>query len=672
MERDTNKASQVPLLEALRYAGLGWAVLPLHAATTAGGCSCGRNQCRSPGKHPALRRGVSEASRDPHIIKQWFGGPETRNVGIATGEKSGLIVLDVDPKNGGDETLEEFRTDGLPLLSDVVVNTGGDGTHYYYACPDTPVPCSAGSVGRGLDVRGNGGYVVAPPSIHASGKHYTWADFSRIALSDLRPPPAWLTHSILSTKGHKLSGAGSVFRKGERNTGLMAVAGRCRYDGKEKTDILNVLLAANNDQCVPPLDQEEISAIAESVMRYPPGRGRRHGAPIATRTEAAKKVGAVPHLPSKKQRMGASQLFTAVDPWPTSPDGPTLMDTIHTLLSTHLCVAPAYLDALVLWIAFTHAHDCFHVSPLLAVVSPEKRCGKTTLLSCLRRLVYRPLAASNVTPAALFRAVDRWKPTLLIDEADTFLQASEELRGILNSGHQKDLAAVIRSVGDNHEPHVFSTWSPKALAKIGSLPSTITDRAIVLSLRRKKVSELRRSLAHSDSQPFDDAARMLVRWAQDNAGALSSICPARIAHLHDRAQDNWAPLLAIAHVVGARWPISSVKAARYVSQQQDTEDSETPATLLLQDIYAAFSTLQCNRLPSQDLTSFLAKMEHRPWPEWRSYRPITPRQLAQLLRPFQISPKTIRLDEHTTVKGYERHQFDDAFSRYIRMPSVTP
>jgi hypothetical protein len=108
-------------------------------------------------------------------------------------------------------------------------------------------------------------------------------------------------------------------------------------------------------------------------------------------------------------------------------------------------------------------------SPLLALTSPEKRCGKTTTLSLLTRLVPRPLLSSNISPAALFRIVEKYCPTLLIDEADSFLRDKEELRGILNSGHTRDAAYVVRTVGDDKEPCRFSTWAPKAVALIGRL-----------------------------------------------------------------------------------------------------------------------------------------------------------------------------------------------------------
>lgn len=128
-------------------------------------------------------------------------------------------------------------------------------------------------------------------------------------------------------------------------------------------------------------------------------------------------------------------------------------------------------DTTAAWVAFTHAHDCFSTSAILTMSSPVLRCGKTTKMAIIQQLVPRPLPAANVTPAALFRAVAKFRPTLLIDEADTFItrrNADPELRGIINSGHRRATAMIIRCEGDSHEPKTFSTWSPKAIALIGN------------------------------------------------------------------------------------------------------------------------------------------------------------------------------------------------------------
>ena len=130
----------------------------------------------------------------------------------------------------------------------------------------------------------------------------------------------------------------------------------------------------------------------------------------------------------------------------------------------------------------------------------------------LRHLCRAPLLSGNITPAALFRAVEAWKPTLLIDEADTFAKMSDELRGILNAGHTRDTAFVVRAEGDSNEPRMFSTWAPKMVAAIGRLPDTIEDRVdpgrVDAQAGRSQRSGTRSTLRPSaDCEPGAAAAR---------------------------------------------------------------------------------------------------------------------------------------------------------------------
>jgi putative DNA primase/helicase len=155
---------------ALEYTNLGWKVLPLHTIRD-GQCTCGKANCSSPGKHPITPNGVKDASCDEADIRRWFSNGIAFNIGIATGSASGLVVLDIDPKNDGNESIKQFT---IPPTLEVI--TGSGGRHYYFALPQgTEIRNSAGKLAAGLDVRGEGGYVVAPPSIHISGNEYRWA-----------------------------------------------------------------------------------------------------------------------------------------------------------------------------------------------------------------------------------------------------------------------------------------------------------------------------------------------------------------------------------------------------------------------------------------------------------------------------------------------------------------
>jgi putative DNA primase/helicase len=313
----------------------------------------------------------------------------------------------------------------------------------------------------------------------------------------------------------------------------------------------------------------------------------------------------------------------------------------------------------------SYAFDCFDICPMLTLVSPIWRCGKTQVLKMLSALAFRALASSNITPSAIFRAIERWHPTLLVDEYDT-IKENEELRGILNSGHTRRLAYVIRNVSDDHEPRRFSTWGPKALALIGRPPHTIEDRSIILRMRRKTRGEkVERLRADRLFIQLRELREKMLRWAKDNAAMLRQAEPEIPEGLHDRAADNWEPLLAVADLAGDPWPARARAAAASLSGEAE---SEAASVLLLQDIRAVFEECGEDKISSSDLCAYLAKLEHRPWPEWgKQKKPITQPALAVLLKPFGITPTDVRIGK--SLKGYKLEQFTDAFNRYI--PSST-
>jgi putative DNA primase/helicase len=212
-------------------------------------------------------------------------------------------------------------------------------------------------------------------------------------------------------------------------------------------------------------------------------------------------------------------LFKEIEPW-HEPINLSELLTELTGTFNRFAILPEHSDiAMALWVCFTWCIDAANTAPILAISSPEKRCGKTTVLSLLNLLVKRPLSTSNITPAALFRAIEEYKPTLLIDEADTFLKQSDDLRGILNSGHTRSTAFVLRTIGDDHAPKAFNTWGAKAIALIGKLPDTLHDRSIVIPLKRKLTHEKTERLFRTDYN-FDQIKRKLSRFAIDYAEVI--------------------------------------------------------------------------------------------------------------------------------------------------------
>ncbi|MEX2529838.1 MAG: DUF3631 domain-containing protein [Gemmatimonadota bacterium] len=353
------------------------------------------------------------------------------------------------------------------------------------------------------------------------------------------------------------------------------------------------------------------------------------------------------------------------EPWPEPVSGADLLDGLLGTFCRFLGLPEWAPVALALWTLHAHAHDASDVSPLLALVSPEKRCGKTTALHVLWALVPRPLPASNVTAAALFRAVERFRPTLLVDEADTFLRDREELRGVLNSGHARASAVVVRTVGDDHEARAFSTWAPKAVALIGDLPDTLADRSIIIPMRRRHPDEDVERLRLDRLAELEPLRRRAWTWAKDHADALRSADPEVPGDLHDRAADNWRPLLALADHAGGGWPERARQAARGLAGLDDGDDGSV-RTLLLRDLRDLFDDRNVDRLPSQEIADQLETMEGRPWGEWgRSRKPITPHALARLLKPFGVRPKVVKMPDGSTPRGYLREELVEPWGRYL-------
>jgi hypothetical protein len=339
--------------------------------------------------------------------------------------------------------------------------------------------------------------------------------------------------------------------------------------------------------------------------------------------------------------------------------------------------------AAALWCVATHTFDSFFIFPRLAVLSATPRCGKTTLRDVVAGLVSRPLSVDNIFAAALFRTIEAARPTLLLDEGDTYLRDNEDLRGILNSGHRKD-GRVIRCVGDDHEPRQFSTWAPMLLALIGKPAATVYDRSVVISLRRKKPSEVVEQFRPKARQELHVLAQRAARWTRDHAAKLVEAEPAPLTVLNDRANDNWQSLLAIADLAGGNWPRRARKAAEDMAENIAI-DAASNIEMLIADVRWIFDRKPeerhgktiveygpVDKMSSDDLVGHLANIEGHPWAEWKAGKPITQAALARQLGEFKILSGTIRLDGRRTLKGYKRKDFDEVFERYPTRQSVTP
>lgn len=266
------------LNEALKYAAAGIPVFPLHWVKQDGNCSCRQGaMCQAKGKHPRIKNWNEEATTDAAKIKAWWEKAPSANIGIPMGEKSGLVALDVDTRHGGEGSLAMLMDEFAILPDTITATTGGGGKHYIFKYTEELALKNVVGFRDGLDIRTQGGMIVAAPSIHHSGKQYAWDSGKSPFDMQAADMPAWLVEEIRKV-GTKLTvkkkAADPAPRKkiseGGRNNHLTSLAGALRRKGIGEEGIIATLRAENRDRLDPPLDDATVVAIAKSITRYQP------------------------------------------------------------------------------------------------------------------------------------------------------------------------------------------------------------------------------------------------------------------------------------------------------------------------------------------------------------------------------------------------------------------
>ena len=263
---------------ALQYAAAGIPVFPLHWIKQDGNCSCRLGaMCQARGKHPRIKNWGEEATTDPEKIKAWWLKAPSANIGIPMGEKSGLVALDVDTRHNGDQSLKEMLAELGDLPETVTATTGSGGKHFVFKYTEELALKNVVGFREGLDVRTQGGLIVAAPSMHASGSAYRWDDGKSPFDMPAAEMPKWLVEEIqkvgtqLTTKKKAEKPASrQKIKEGGRNNHLTSLAGSLRRKGISEDGILATLRAENTDRLEPPLDDETVEAIAKSITRYQP------------------------------------------------------------------------------------------------------------------------------------------------------------------------------------------------------------------------------------------------------------------------------------------------------------------------------------------------------------------------------------------------------------------
>lgn len=315
---------------ALAYASAGWLVFPLHHILPTGACSCG-TRCSDPGKHPRVPW-KDNATTDADQIDRWWSKWPDANIGVVTGPDSGIWVLDLDNKKSvdiGDGLLIGQGTHSLRVLEDMYGSlpetltqiTGSGGQHFVFAYPDTDQPYgNRAALVPGVDVRGAGGYIVAPPSNHKSGARYTWVD----PATPLAAPPDWLLNLAKTERRATVLTSGEVVKEGGRNDYLYRLGAKLRGEKDlSYLELLGALLIHNKEECDPPLEEDEVVRIAQNVDRLP-----------------ANEPEPVIMLPTGGARSDEPDDATMAP-------GDDLAVSLHELLSRHIPAPPALVHGLI-------------------------------------------------------------------------------------------------------------------------------------------------------------------------------------------------------------------------------------------------------------------------------------------------------------------------------------
>lgn len=351
-----------------------------------------------------------------------------------------------------------------------------------------------------------------------------------------------------------------------------------------------------------------------------------------------------------------------------------LLDEIDDLLNLYVAF-PSDSDrhAVAAWAVHCWALEAFDSTPRLAILSPEKGSGKTRLLEVLELVVPGPIHAVNLSAAALFRLVadESRTTTLLLDEADTYLSAKnamnhEDIRGLVNAGHRRGAKAYRVRAEAGMTVEAFEAFAPVALAGIGDLPDTITDRSIVLGMKRRAPSEQVASFRRRRALENTAALRQaLQEHGPALADTLEGVEPVMPDGVVDRPADVWEALVAIGDLAGDEWS-QRIRTAAVAAVTQQEPDELTIGARLLSDLRTIFVERDDpDAIATQDLLDALHEDEEAPWGDWYG-SPLDPRGLAKILKRYDVRSTTVRTEEHDRpLKGYKRETLWDAWAHWL-------
>jgi len=341
-----------------------------------------------------------------------------------------------------------------------------------------------------------------------------------------------------------------------------------------------------------------------------------------------------------------------------------------------------------LWIAHTHLIEAFYTTPRLAILSAERRCGKTTLLRITKLLTQKPYSIVAPSPAALYTLIEcsDVPPTLLLDEIDRTYERKDtaDMTAIVDAGFQADQTVPRVSMEPKRHVEHFKVFCPMLLAGIdnGRLPDTILDRSIAIRLKRRADEKLETFRARTITAEGNALGEKVAAWAKGVFERAKYVVPSMPDTIKDRDADKWEALFIVARLADVTDGTDATAVtgkvgywetkARNAALAFQAEDKETEPTsngeLLLRDIECILGNYRFGSkeaIQTEALLNRLHAINESPWGTYFHGKPLDARGLAGLLRPHGIRPTTIRFDKDTEAKGYYKADFADAWKRYL-------
>lgn len=541
-----------------------------------------------------------------------------------------------------------------------------------------------------------------PGGLH--GAKYLWETGRPLHLWEIRPPSdAYLNGPVILAEGTKQALAVASWAPDEYAVYGMAGCrgwvngGLSRFEGRDVFVMLDADAGSNLDVYEAGEKLHQLLEIEDARVKFtripaqgkdgiddflaagPPERRRRIIAKLcemakskpAERRPRPSKTGPVAAqsatpLPAATYLSSEVAAVAAVAP---PADGAALLDETVRAITAYVAFSrPEHAAAAALYAAATHAVRGLQVAPRLRVKSPVKQCGKTRLLQVLGCLVHRPQPTANVSAAALVRSIGADPCTLILDEIDAVFrreaktEQAEDLRGILNAGFDRG-STYDRYNASTGTVERWPTFALAIIAGIGDLPDTIEDRAVILPMQRKTAdAQVARFRIRRDPPALRNLAARLAAWIGPLADQIGAAEPEMPSGMSDRAEDTWEPLLAVADAAGGHWPGLARGVARVMATAAAMADAETSASArLLIDLRTVFG--DADSMPTALILAKLTGLDGAPWADWSYGRPLSARQLADMLRPFGPRPHDVKTDGRV-AKSYFRADFRDAWQRY--------